>query len=213
MLQPRITLFGSHAEAATPQVGGPRGRTIGVGRFLPLPAGPVSAMTDISVQTRLAPDGAVTTEQRLPIPEAVVEQSREAALRLGSMYWQEVERFTGCIVQAERSDGGVSLRIAGRGPALLRLGPPRVTATPTLVACRYPVEGGLLARSPGGSLTLAQVSQSGVELRLTVTDFHPSLGMRPGFPRWTGGLYAGIQARIHDAVGRRFLGRVAREAS
>jgi hypothetical protein len=47
------------------------------------------------------------------------------------------------------------------------------------------------------------------ELRSTVTGFHPSLGARPGLPAWTGALYVRGQARLHDAIGRRFLARLA----
>jgi hypothetical protein len=51
-----------------------------------------------------------------------------------------------------------------------------------------------------------------VELRSTVAGFLPRLAARPGAPRWTGIVYAGVQARLHDAIGRRFLARLAEEA-
>ena len=77
------------------------------------------------------------------------------------------------------------------------------------MACRYSIEGGLLARIPAGELTLEQAAGEAVELRSSVRGFHPRLAARPGFPRWTGLLYARGQARLHEAIGRRFLARLA----
>jgi hypothetical protein len=124
-----------------------------------------------------------------------------------------VERSTRGLVRAEAGPSGTVLRLLGTGPALLRFGPGEVSVTETTVACRFPVTGGLLAQRPAGTLTLAQTTRDGIELRSTVSGFYPRLAARPGLPRWTGALYASGQARLHDVIGRRFLARLAREAS
>jgi hypothetical protein len=108
------------------------------------------------------------------------------------------------LVRVRERGGRIELRLLG-GPALLRFGPSAIQVEPTLVSCTYPIAGGLLARVRGGSLTLAQRGGDKLEVRSTVSGFHPRLAARPGFPRWTGALYARGQARIHEAVGRRFL--------
>ena len=133
----------------------------------------------------------------------------EGARELARAYWLEVERLLHGLVRVHARDGRVEIRLLTRGPALIRLGGPRVTVGRGRVACRYPIEGGLLTRVPAGALTLEQVAGETVELRSSVAGFHPRLAARPGFPRWTGVLYPRVQARLHDAVGRRFLARLA----
>lgn len=157
----------------------------------------------------LGGDGAVTTEQRLRVARPVVDPSRAGALSLGRAYWREVERMLHGLVRVREIGGQVEIRLLARGPALLRLGAPQLTVAPSLVACRYAIEGGLLAGAPSGVLTLAQAGHETVELRSSVAGFHPRLAARPGRPRWTGALYPGVQARLHDAIGRRFLRRLA----
>jgi len=156
-----------------------------------------------------AADGAVTTEQRIRIPAPVVPATRLGALALGRIYWDEVERSVGGLVRVHRRPGGPEIRLRTGGPALLRFGRAQVGVGPADVVCRFAIEGGLLARRAGGTLSLAQATREAVELRSTVSGFYPRLGARPGFPGWTGALYARGQARLHDAIGRRFLARLA----
>jgi hypothetical protein len=158
------------------------------------------------------PDGAVTTEQRVRVARPVVPGTPGGALTLALAYWAEVERSTRGLVRADAEPSGVALRLLGAGPPLLRFGPAEVAVEGATVSCRYPVEGGLLAQRPAGALTLAQTTRGATELRSTVSGFYPRLAARPGFPAWTGTLYASGQARLHDAIGRRFLARLAREA-
>jgi hypothetical protein len=152
----------------------------------------------------------VTTEQRMLIPGRAVPRTHLGALALGRIYWDEVERTLPGLVCVDRRPSGTAVRLGRRGPALLRLGPAEVHLEAGRLVCRFPIEGGLLARKPGGSLTLAQTEREAVELRSTVSGFHPRLGARPGLPRWTGALYARGQARLHDAIGRRYLARLAK---
>jgi hypothetical protein len=114
------------------------------------------------------------------------------------------------LVRVHERGGAIELRLLG-WPALLRFDRPQLQVGPTFVSCSYPIAGGLLARVRGGALTLAQSGGEEIEVRSTVSGFHPSLAARPGFPAWTGALYARGQARIHDAVGRRFLGGLTGE--
>ena len=156
-----------------------------------------------------APDGAVTTKQRIRIPVPVVPATHFGALALGHIYWDEVERFLGGLVRVDQRPEGPEIRLRTGGPALLRFGRAETSVEPTDVVCSFAIAGGLLARRPGGTLSLAQATRERVELRSTVADFYPRLAARPRFPRWTGALYARGQARLHDAIGRRFLARLA----
>jgi hypothetical protein len=70
------------------------------------------------------------------------------------------------------------------------------------LSCRYRIVGGLLARLPAGTLTLAQLSEPPYELRATVTEF---------VPRLSTGLYEHLQRRIHVAVSRRFFRALLQE--
>jgi hypothetical protein len=153
----------------------------------------------------------VTTEQRIRVAEPVVPGTREGALALSRAYWAEVERSTHGLVRVEARASGLVLRLLGTGPALLRFGRGEISVTEATVSCRFAVEGGLLARRAAGALTLEQTTAGTVELRSTVSGFYPRLAARPGRPRWTGALYASGQARLHDAIGRRFLARFAGE--
>jgi hypothetical protein len=83
---------------------------------------------------------------------------------------------------------------------------------PTSVSCSYPIVGGLLARAEGGVLVLAQERADGWRLRTSVRGFFPRLGPLTGLPRWTGFLYAQVQARLHRAVGRKYVARLVLEA-
>ena len=157
------------------------------------------------------PTDAVGSEQRLPLAEPVVRPDRAGALALGRTYWKEVERATARTVRVLETPGGLELRVGARGPALLRLDGPEVILEPRRVGCRYTVTGGLLARRPGGTFTLAQADGATPGLHPSLAGFAPRLGARPERPPWTGALYGGVQARIHEAIGRRFFERLRRE--
>lgn len=177
------------------------------GRHLTVPEHPQA-----EGEARLSADGAVGSEQRLPLPAPVVESSPEGAALLGRAYWREVERSTRGLVRPAEHSGGLDLRFCNR-VRLLRFGRPELEATGDTVTCRYPIVGGLLARAPGGSISFTQRSGGGAEPELssTIAGFHPRLAARPGRPDWTGALYAHVQARIHRAVGRRYFERLLRE--
>jgi hypothetical protein len=133
----------------------------------------------------------------------VVEQSRRGAERLAASYWREVEATTHRLVQADAVDGYVEVRLLGRGPALIRLGPPAVLADRVSVTCTYPIVGGLLVGRPGGALALEQVNGDPVVLRSTLTEFVPRLAGTP---------YLQVQARLHALISRRYFARLGRDA-
>jgi hypothetical protein len=133
----------------------------------------------------------------------VVEPSPRGAKTLAATYWREVEATTRHLVQADAVDGHIDVRLLGRGPALIRLGPPAVLADLTSVTCTYPIVGGLLVGRPGGALRLEQVNGDPVVLRSTLTEY---------VPRLTRTLYAHVQARLHSLISRRYFARLVRDA-
>ena len=163
-----------------------------------------------SVEERSA-DGAISSAQRAVFAEPVAPMTEEGARMLSGMYWREVERTTGGLIRARMSADGLELRLAGRGPALLRFGPGSVSAAPSAIACSHPIVGGLLARRPCGLIRFEQRAQGGDVLVVSaISGFHPTLAARPGAPAWTGELYKRVQSRLHVAVGRRYFARLAR---
>lgn len=149
------------------------------------------------------------SEQRLRVERPVVAVSAEGGHTLGRIYWEEVEGFTSGLVRARVDGNGTELVLLDRA-VLLSFGRADVRARGDSVVCRYPIRGGLLARAPGGSISFGQRAGDRPELRSTIVGFLPRLGVRPGRPRWTGALYAHVQARLHGAVGRRYFARLVR---
>lgn len=165
-----------------------------------------------SVEER-SKDGAVSSVQRARFGRPVVAFSDEGARQLSSTYWREVERSTRNLVRATESKDGVSLRVLGRGPALLSFGPAEITATPTMVGSGHAIAGGLLARRPSGEIRFEQRTQDdGVLVASAISGFHPTLAARPGMPVWTGELYKRGQSRLHVFVGRRYFDCLVQEA-
>ena len=157
-------------------------------------------------------DGAVESEQRVVLHTPVVEFSVAGGERLGRVYWREVERTTGGLVRARERLGSIELRLLGRGPSLLRFGPPTIEATTTVVCCRYPIEGGLLARRPAGEIIFAQAGNGHPVVRSAIRGFFPRLASRTASADWTGALYNQVQSRIHVVVSRRYFARLIAEA-
>src|SRR4029450_912263 len=80
-----------------------------------------------------------------------------------------------------------------------------------LVSCHYPIEGGLLARRPGGEIDFAQTGDGPTVLRSAIRGFFPGPAARAGSPDWTGALYNRVQSRIHVVVSRRYFARLIGE--
>lgn len=158
-------------------------------------------------------DGAIASRQHALVEEPVVELSDAGALRLGQVYWSEVERSTVGLVRPRVRGEGLELRLLGVGPALLRFSAPRLLAGEGAVAATYPIVGGLLARRPEGTISFRQIAGDRLELVSEIEGFHPTLAARPDAPEWTGELYKQVQARLHSRVSRRYFNRLVREAN
>ena len=142
----------------------------------------------------------VQSEERECAPAPVVEASADGARALAATYWREVERTTRRLVRVRaRSECTV---VRGLGIPLLRFGRTRITVADDRVACSYPIEGGVLARRPGGFITFGQ---EGRVLTSSISGFHPRLAAFPA-------LYSHVQARVHAAVSRRYFARLVRDA-
>lgn len=156
--------------------------------------------------------GAFESVQCVELPAPVVERSAAGARRLGDLYWCELERSTLGLIRARSAAGAPQLRLLGFGPALLRFGQPELAVSSNTVSCLYPIRGGLLVRTPAGSISFTQTGSADVEVRSAITGFFPRLAAPPGRPRWNGLLYPHIQARLHVALGRRYFARLWQEA-
>jgi hypothetical protein len=154
----------------------------------------------------------VHSEESFALARPVVPATRDGAGRLGSAYWHEVERSTQGAVRARRAAESIELRLFGFAPALLRFGAPEIQVDPTGISCTYPVLGGLLARGAGGELVFEQRRRSTWCVRTLVRDFSPRLAGRVGSAAWTGFVYRQVQARLHRAIGRRYVARLVRES-
>jgi hypothetical protein len=155
---------------------------------------------------------AVHSEESFALARPVVPFTRNGAGRLGSAYWQEVERSTRGAVRARRTPESVELRLFGRGPALLRFGAPEIQVDPTAISCTYPILGGLLARGAGGELVFEQRRTPEWCVRTLIRDFSPRFAGRAGSPGWTRFVYHQVQARLHRAIGRRYVAQLVGES-
>jgi hypothetical protein len=150
--------------------------------------------------------GAVRFEQRVRSAGLLVDQTEQGALALGQRYWTEVERFTCRLVRVRQRERGLELRLLG--VTLLRFGTPLAAVDESGTWSRFPIIGGLLARSPSGSITFAQTVGPAVELRATIDGFFPRFDSRPGHHPWTGALYRQVQRRLHLVISRRYFHRL-----
>lgn len=150
-------------------------------------------------------DGVVHSDERVHAIRRVVASSLEGALHLGERYFFEVGRATRGSLRRRDTASGVELRLFALGPSLLRFGRPELYVSADRVSCRYSIYGGLLARRPGGAITLSQCGTEEPELRATVTAFVPRLTLPF--------LYDRLQHRLHVRISRRFFRRLIAEAA
>ena len=146
-------------------------------------------------------DGAIDSVQRALIARPAVEASEDGARSLGRRYWLEVRRASRGLVRPRERDGRVELRVLAFPPRLLTFGEPRLTVETHAVACLYEITGGVLARRPGGTVSLAQSSAGRPELSVAVEGFSPRLGV----------LYGPVHRRFHVLVSRRYFRRLLAE--
>lgn len=136
--------------------------------------------------------GAIESDERVRAPRPVVPATQIGAHLLGERYWLTVRTASFGLVRLGAARDGSVLRLAGA--PLLRFAPAELVADPDCVRCSYPIRGGLLTRSAGGTLVLSQSGDG--ELRAALTGFRPRLGTR---------LYDRIQRRLHVAISRRYF--------
>ena len=156
-----------------------------------------------SLQGR-GPDGSIESDERVRAARPVVARGDAGARHLGDRYWLEVARASRGAVRRRDTARGIELRVFGRGPCLLRFGPPDARVGPRCVSCSYAILGGLLARRPGGSFTLSQAGDADVELRAAVNGFAPRLAAQP---------YEQLQRRAHLRISRRYFRALIAEAT
>lgn len=167
---------------------------------------------------RLTSDGAVESEEQAQLEAPVVAHSDGGGRELGRRYWAEVERSTRGLVRLRRTGAGgpdedIDLRVLGRWPALLVLAPAEIAVSDDEVTCRHAILGGILARSPRGSLTLTQRRAPDPSLRSVIAGFYPRLAARPGKPGWSRPLYGLVQHRLHVWISRRFFRALLEETA
>jgi hypothetical protein len=158
---------------------------------------------------RIGQDGTIELTQRARLPLPVVPVSTEGAVHLGEVYWQAVRAVTLGLVRIRERDSGLELRVLG--VTLLAFGPAETRVDQDEVACTFAIRGGLLAREPGGALTLAQETARPA-IRSTIAGYTPRLAPRAGDRSWTGALYTQGQQRVHAATSRRYFRRLIAEA-
>ncbi len=168
------------------------------------------ALTGWSSSERISPAGAVEFEQRVEATRPLVELSAAGALELGARYWKEVEAATHRLVRVRARGGEIELRGLGL-LTLLRFGQPETVVDGSGALSRFPIVGGLLARTPAGAISFSQTNGPPVELRATIDGFFPRLAGRPGGPVWTGALYRHVQRRLHTSISHRYFRRMIGE--
>jgi hypothetical protein len=146
--------------------------------------------------------------QRISLTRPAVETTSTGAAALADAYWAEIDRLTGGLVRIHRTGADLELRLAGLIP-LLRFGAPRLVAHEELVACVFPITGGVLAKEERGTLAFTQRSEPDPELVVSVEDYIPRLSSRR--ERWSirRAVYREVQERVHTAIGWRYLARMA----
>ena len=152
--------------------------------------------------------GVPYSEQRVSATAPPVPSSETGARRLGLAYLEEVARYSRGLVRPRATPHGPELVLLGVLP-LLRFGAALTVVEGDRVECRYAIRGGLLAAGPGGYLVLAQRGAGPADVSIAVEEFRSRLAVegRLGVRKR---LFDLFQAPLHEAVGRRYLARVAR---
>jgi hypothetical protein len=165
-----------------------------------------------SSSERRSPTGAVAFEQLVTSSRPLVAYSEAGARELSERYWREVESVTRGLVRARHRDSSTALRLVGRW-TLLGFAAPSTAVDESGVLTSFAITGGLLARTPGGSITFSQGAPPHVQLRATIDGYFPRLGRRAHGPAWTDALYRYVQQRIHTAISRRYFARLIDEGA
>lgn len=186
----------------------------------------------MSAELRLYPDrlgkvhrtGAVESiqeaELRLDQPASRVVNRRflEWAARA---YWRLITRFTLGLIRIVSDDGNQCVVLVGRPFVLLRFHAPEYEVSEREGSVTWRIKRGILVSKQGRDsgalrLTISPVGPSNggcrVHLSMEVQNFYPWLRGTGTFARVGVWIYAQTQQRIHRAVTRRFLTRLATAA-
>jgi hypothetical protein len=139
-------------------------------------------------------------------------------------YWRVITRFTLGLVRAITDADDQCVVLIGRPLVLLRFQVPEYETGESLASVTWPIERGILVSPQGrnrGFLRLsleplAQSSANGnrrVRVQMEVRNFYPWLRGAGRFARLGVWVYAQTQQRIHRAVTRRFLRKLAASAA
>lgn len=153
-------------------------------------------------QYKRGADGAIASEESVSLRGPVAAPTADAPRRLAERYWSAVARASHGVVRRRETERGVELRLLG-SVCLLRFGLPEMSYDADGASCRYTIVGGLLARRPGGRLTLSERARPRPALRAAVEGFFPRLRVRP---------FQALQHRLHVAVSRRFFAALIAES-
>lgn len=161
-----------------------------------------------SVLERRSPEGGIDSVQRIALEHELVSTTDAGAHELGVRYWAELERCSRGLVRVRDREGELLLVLAGM-VTLFRFGAGQARVDDAVVACQFPILGGVLVARAGGFLAVVQRSRGAHELDVSVTGYHPRLAtgsLRPVrmLVYWT------VQRPLHLAVSRRFLTNAAR---
>ena len=148
-----------------------------------------------------------TAVQRIALARPAVGATERGAGDLAGAYWSEIRSLTRGLVRVRTTVRGVDVRLAGL--TLFRFGPAATTVTAELVECRFAILGGLLAKEEAGALVFVQRSSPGLELEVAVTDYVPFLSSERERRSVRRFVYRQVQERLHRAIGRRYLARMA----
>jgi hypothetical protein len=182
----------------------------------------------MSGELRLYPDrlgkisrtGAVESVQEAelrldgPVSQIVSQSFLEWAART---YWRLITRFTFGLIRVVAEGGDQCVVLVGRPLVLLRFHPPEYLVSEGEGSVTWRIRRGILVSREGrdsGSLrlTVSATDRARVHVSMEVQNFYPWLRGTGPFARVGVWIYAQTQQRIHRAVTRAFLERLATTA-
>ena len=186
----------------------------------------------MSSELRLHPDrlgkvprtGAVESIQEAdllldePVSHVVSRSFLEWAART---YWRLITRFTLGLIRVVSDDGDQCVVLVGRPLVLLRFHAPDYSVSEREASVTWRIKRGILVSPQGrdsGSLRFSVTAEgpadagARLEIGMEVRNFYPWLRGSGPFARVGVWIYAQTQQRIHRAVTRAFLRRLAASA-
>ena len=178
-------------------------------------------------QEKVPPTGAVGSIQaaELDVREPVSRVMDRAFLeRAAAEYWRVITRFTLGLVRVTTDDEDQCVVLIARPLVLLRFHAPEYETDEGPAAVTWRIKRGILVSRDGRDrgflrLSLEPLGQPGanghrrVRVQMEVSNFYPWLRGAGAFARIGVWIYAQTQQRIHRAVTRRFLRRLAATAA